>query len=172
MPDLCPPKIPRLQTALPQDNGTAEARTQYYRSAPQRLQRAIEHFNAEPDLACVLSLGDAIDGNTTLAQTLEELESVAHEFDQSSKPVWHVLGNHCLAGGRSKLLERLKIPSSYYTQELAPGIRLIALDTTECSNHSGFPEDSWQAKEAQEYMQQHASDCNLQRWNGGEFAFV
>jgi hypothetical protein len=40
--------------------------------------------------------------------------------------------------GRQALLKRLRIPSSYYTTILTPGVRLIALDTTEMSMHSGF----------------------------------
>jgi hypothetical protein len=89
----------RLFHLTSQANGAAEGRTQFYQSAPQKLRNAVSHFNSDAGLACVLSLGDAIDGNTTLQQTMDELETVALEFDKCSTPVWHVVGNHCLAAG-------------------------------------------------------------------------
>lgn len=46
--------------------------------------------------------------------------------------VHHVVGNHCLAVGRPALLQRLGISEAvaYRTMPIAPGWRLIILDTT------------------------------------------
>jgi hypothetical protein len=47
-------------------------------------------------------------------------------------PVHHVVGNHCLAVGRAALLPRLGVEgaTAYRTIPIAPGWRLIILDTT------------------------------------------
>ena len=51
----------------------------------------------------------------------------------------HVIGNHCLSVPRELLLKRLGIASTgYYRSDVAPGWRLIVLDTSEMSPHSGY----------------------------------
>ena len=67
---------------------------------------------------------------------------------QGATPAYHVVGNHCLSVPRAALLSRLRLPASYYAAPLAPGWRLIVLDTTEMSGHSGYPPDSEQASAA------------------------
>ncbi len=42
----------------------------------------------------------------------------------------HVVGNHCLSVERAALLQRLGICASYRKLPIAPGWRLIILDTT------------------------------------------
>ena len=37
------------------------------------------------------------------------------------------------------MLQRLGMPASYYAVDLDPTWRLLVLDTTEMSGHSGFP---------------------------------
>ena len=55
--------------------------------------------------------------------------------------MYHTIGNHCLAAGRSALLQRLGLPETgYYSVRLAEGWSLVVLDTTELSTHSRFPE--------------------------------
>ena len=51
----------------------------------------------------------------------------------------HAIGNHCLSVDRQHLRQRLGIPESYYTVQLASAWRLIVLDTTEMSGHSNLP---------------------------------
>ena len=66
-------------------------------------------------LACVVQLGDIIEGGASPDATRAELEQVLHAFDlplhqPGRKPVYHVLGNHCLKHPcRSALLERLRL---------------------------------------------------------------
>lgn len=59
---------------------------------------------------------------------------------QGSLKAYHVLGNHCLAAPRDRLLQRLGMPRAYYAADIAPGWRLVTLDTTEMSNHSRYPQ--------------------------------
>ena len=55
----------------------------------------------------------------------------------------HTLGNHCLALPRKQLLGALQMPASYYAAPLAPGWRLLVLDTTDMSPYSGYGEVNW-----------------------------
>ena len=82
-----------------------------------------------------------------------------------------MLGNHCLSVSRSTLLDRLNIPpQGYFTRQLPNNWRLIVLDTTEISGHSGYAEGSWQWVEAREYEAAHplsAEEPQMSPWNGG-----
>ena len=55
-------------------------------------------------------------------------------------PIHHTFGNHCLSLPRAMMLRRLGMPASFYAADLAPGWRLLVLDTTEMSGHSGWPQ--------------------------------
>lgn len=60
---------------------------------------------------------------------------------QGALPAHHVLGNHCLSVPRATVLKKLGIPEcGYYSVALPAGWRLVVLDTTEMSGHSGYPE--------------------------------
>lgn len=61
----------------------------------------------------------------------------------SSVPVHHTFGNHCLCLPRDMMLHRLGMPASFYAVNIAPGWRLLVLDTTQMSGHSGYPEVSF-----------------------------
>ncbi len=97
---------------------------------------------ANAALSCVLTLGDMIDGYrgqpersaTDLKAMLAILEGLG------PLPAHHVLGNHCLSVPRAQLLGALQLQSSYYAVPLAPGWRLVVLDTTDMSLHSGHDE--------------------------------
>lgn len=86
-------------------------------------------------------------------------------------PALHVLGNHCLEAGRAEVTSRLSLPAcGFYTRELPHGWRLILLDTTEMSTHSGYPAGSWQWDEARAFHAAHplsAEHPQMRPWNGG-----
>lgn len=85
-------------------------------------------------------------------------------------PAYHVVGNHCLSVPRASLLARLRIPASYYSALLAPGWRLMVLDTTEMSGHSGYPPESEQVREAAAFVVSHPmgrEHPQMASWNGG-----
>jgi 3',5'-cyclic AMP phosphodiesterase CpdA len=61
------------------------------------------------------------------------------------------------------------MPNNYYSLALGHGWRLVVLDTTEMSLHSGLPEDSEGVQQARAWLvarpkQQHP---NAEPWNGG-----
>lgn len=157
------------------DDGHTEGRVQRYRQAAACLEAAVQHWQQHAaDLAFVLTLGDIIDGNVTPEHTEADLQRVAGSFDRlaATLDVQHVVGNHCLAVGRRTLLQRLRIGGSvaYRMLHIAPNWRLIILDTTEMSGHSGYPTDSPLGQEAQQYMSSHPMsdrEPHMHPWNGG-----
>lgn len=80
-----------------------------------------------------------------------------------------MIGNHCLEVGRSHLMHKLGFKSErgYYSRILPHKWKLIVLDTTEMSGHSGFPEDSWQCQEAREFQEKFGDQEQMSSWNGG-----
>ena len=56
---------------------------------------------------------------------------------------------------------------AYYRRDLSANWRLLVLDTTDLSVHGGWPEDSPQFAAATEYMNAHAGEDRMKRWNGG-----
>lgn len=65
-----------------QADGDRDNSHQYYKSAATKLKNAVQHINAEKDSEFVLNLGDIIDGNASLEATVQDLETVASEFDK------------------------------------------------------------------------------------------
>ena len=63
-------------------------------------------------------------------------------FQASTVGLYHVIGNHCLRIPRDRLIYEMRMPGSYYSKQLPHQWRLIVLDTTEMSGHSGFPQAS------------------------------
>jgi len=153
------------------EDGHSEGRTQRYREAPGKLKAAVDAWDAQGDVRCVINLGDTINGNSSdSGKNAAELEVVATVFDRLAVPVHHAIGNHCLSVEREHLRRRLGIPGSYYTVPLAPGWRLIVLDTTEMSGHSNLPPDSDAVQEAEAYMSAHPlgeDEPQMASWNGG-----
>ena len=82
----------------------------------------------------------------------------------------HVLGNHCLDNPKPVVMERLRMPGAYYSAPLGPGWRLVALDTTEMSGHSGEEESSELGREAGAFLAAHPlseAEPQMSPWNGG-----
>eukprot|EP00232_Nephroselmis_pyriformis_P019570 CAMPEP_0182880468 /NCGR_PEP_ID=MMETSP0034_2-20130328/16581_1 /TAXON_ID=156128 /ORGANISM="Nephroselmis pyriformis, Strain CCMP717" /LENGTH=308 /DNA_ID=CAMNT_0025013451 /DNA_START=29 /DNA_END=955 /DNA_ORIENTATION=+ len=164
-----------VQYADKEDNN-GEGRTQRYREAPGKLKEVVARWKGmDGSMRCVLQMGDIVDGNADggALKTREELEEVAAPFDElraAGVAVHHALGNHCLAHlTREVLLSRLAMPASYYEEEIGPGWRLLVLDTTELSLHSGYPQGSQQAQEAEAYMAAYPPEehDHIKPWNGG-----
>jgi hypothetical protein len=88
----------------------------------------------------VVSLGDLIDGYPGLPNdrelSLADLAVVLGELDRleaAGAPLRHAIGNHDCHVPRAELVAALKIPSGYYSAPLAPGWRLVVLDTNDVS---------------------------------------
>lgn len=155
------------------DNTNVEGRTQRYREAPGKLRKAVDFIKQDvqgrPELF-FLHLGDFLQGRQTEAETLEDLETVSTICDDLAPlPVYHVIGNHDLAFPREHFIRRGKLPSSYYTVKVCEGWRLIVLDTTEMSPHSGYQQDSAAMCEMRAYQESHPISEHVQMsdWNGG-----
>ncbi len=160
--------------SFPQDNGDCEGRCQRFREVPAKLAAALEALAAR-NPASVIHLGDIVNGGASPEATSTEFALMASIFDDklrpASIPAIHVLGNHCLDAGRPEVQKGLGIPDpGYYVKELPHGWTIIVLDTTEISGHSGFPEGSWQYKEARAYEAAHLiseKEPQMSPWNGG-----
>jgi manganese-dependent ADP-ribose/CDP-alcohol diphosphatase len=101
----------------------------YFRESLDRLAEAVTAINATRP-AFAIQLGDIIDGQDTPAKSLADLDRVLGVYDRLRPPHYHVLGNHCLAAGRSALLAKLGLRRAYYdfTSQAAPGWRFLVLD--------------------------------------------
>mmetsp|Transcript_33367 Transcript_33367/g.94533 ORF Transcript_33367/g.94533 Transcript_33367/m.94533 type:complete len:333 (+) Transcript_33367:105-1103(+) len=149
-----------------------------YRESLGKLEQAVREWKTfagtEMPLSFVLHLGDIIDGNVSPEVTQQDFESVAAVFDTVGPlPVYHVLGNHCLACPREMVVARLGSLSSngcYYSRGLGHGWRLLVLDTTEMSFHSGYGPGTELGREAQQFYDQHPQgeeNPQIAPWNGG-----
>ena len=181
------PIIAKSDQLYTQDDGDTEGRCQRYRQAPLKLKEAFEDLchrhRTEHPLDFLLHLGDIVNGGINEEATQREFDTIAtifeSELEPNAIPAVHVIGNHCLEAGRDVLLSRLKIPSApdspgrgYYSRPIGTtnAWKLIVLDTTEISGHSGFDPGSWQWKEARSYEAAHPlseQDPQMSSWNGG-----
>lgn len=88
-------------------------------------------------LVCALHLGDILDLNCPRPDSEAALRRVLDVFDGLQQPVYHTLGNHCLANlPRPVLNAALGMPpgpASYYSAVLHPGFRLVMLDCFDLS---------------------------------------
>ncbi|XP_024533152.1 manganese-dependent ADP-ribose/CDP-alcohol diphosphatase-like isoform X1 [Selaginella moellendorffii] len=141
------------------DKDDAEAsegngRIKRYREAPQKLSKAVMHFNSRrSELEFVLSLGDIIDGNVSPEKTTEDFETILAELQKLELPAFHVLGNHCLSLPRESVMAQLGMPASYYVQEMSHAWSLVVLDTMDMSTK--WSEDTQNFKEATEFLHAH-----------------
>ncbi|KAK9838820.1 hypothetical protein WJX74_003943 [Apatococcus lobatus] len=158
-----------------QEDTFTEGRCQRYREAPGKLQQAVKAFVAqEPQLSCVLTLGDIINGrHATQQEDIQDLDLVLELLQPlaaAGVPMHHTFGNHCLSLPRDMMLRRLGMPASFYAVDIEPGWRLLVLDTTEMSGHSGYPKDSKLGEEAAAYQEAHPlseQEPHMHGWNGG-----
>eukprot|EP00898_Chlorokybus_atmophyticus_P006961 jgi/Chlat1/7266/Chrsp58S06899 len=140
------------------DNGSYDGRIPRYREATGKLREAVGFFNERAQqLRFVLHLGDIVDGNDTEEKTVSDFEEVQRELTELQLPMRHVLGNHCLALGRERLLKSLDLDKSYYQEPLPSSWRLVVLDSMDLS-------------QGEEYRAQKPlgpDNPNLHTWNGG-----
>lgn len=149
---------------------------QYFSDAPRRLSEAVDAW-LEQSVAFVLNLGDIVDGRGDFERTRSDLAVVTAPLARLACPVLHVLGNHCLKYlPRDELLASFGMgPAAYYRTDLAPGWRLLVVDTSDISVYGRWADGSAQLAEAEAYLAAHppgvrgAPDENvrMRRYNGG-----
>ena len=125
-------------------DGHRDGRIQYFRQATNHLKEAVDFFLARSCLSCILSLGDIVDGRDNEVTTDTDLQPVLGQFARMSVPVLHCIGNHCVKyTPRAKLLSLLGLHAPYYATDIAPGWRLLVLDTTDVRHdpmrHASLP---------------------------------
>eukprot|EP00999_Lentomonas_sp_LEN2_P000066 NODE_1065_length_1028_cov_91.628191_g1020_i0.p1 GENE.NODE_1065_length_1028_cov_91.628191_g1020_i0~~NODE_1065_length_1028_cov_91.628191_g1020_i0.p1 ORF type:complete len:292 (-),score=36.43 NODE_1065_length_1028_cov_91.628191_g1020_i0:91-966(-) len=144
-----------------------------YRTALEKLERAITGLNQHDNLAFVIHLGDIIDGNSTTEATDADLSKTLQELGKlrGDRPLYHVVGNHCLSVEPAKLFKKLGLNSPYYSfvQKNGPENdiewRFIVLYGVEISKVQ--PEGTTNHKLALEWLAEHEEKFSwAKRWNG------
>lgn len=104
----------------------------FYRESLNRLEEAVSFFNRQPDLDCVVQLGDLIDeGYTHFEPVLEVLGTLR-------VPLLNVLGNHDFEVAETL---RARVPgllcTGFGSRRLDPaeGVSFLLLDTTEVGTY-------------------------------------
>ncbi|XP_068667246.1 manganese-dependent ADP-ribose/CDP-alcohol diphosphatase [Aristolochia californica] len=129
----------------------------YYRHSFQVLRRAVNNWNDHGKLKFCVNFGDIIDGFCPKSESRSAIQKVITEFNNFHRPIYHMLGNHCLYNlPRETLLEVLKLPSlygrAYYDFTPSPEYRFVVLDAYDISA-IGWPEDHPNALEAMQILQ-------------------
>lgn len=156
----------RYGPSVKETTGVDLSTPRYYSKILSKTGNAVEQMNAaKVDLT--IHLGDIIDGNATLEAMRDELLQVMDRLKALESPMLHVLGNHCLAVGRSHLLSALGFSNddAYYNRLVNDSWQLIVLDTVDVSILRGPDDPSYET--AMRYLQQHADKPNSKPWNGG-----
>lgn len=113
------------------DKDTRDSRQ--YRKSLVKVQDSVTVFNARP-LDFVIELGDLVDGYAKdTDRSLRDLDRVLPLLQEVRAPLYYVLGNHCLTGGRTNVMARLHLEKAWYdfTRPAAPGWRFVVLDGNE-----------------------------------------
>lgn len=102
----------------------------YYRASLEGLKRAVSGWQAQK-VDFGIQFGDLIDGFNPNDQSEIAMKAVLDEFALLEKPVYHMIGNHCLYNlSRQRLNEVLGIQGirSYYSFSPHKAWRFVVLD--------------------------------------------
>jgi len=94
-----------------------------YREAAGKLETAVAGINGA-GVDMLVHLGDAIDGKENAESHLKRIFDI---FATSATPVVHLVGNHCLDGGKA-LFDRASGMVAYYGAMRFKGWRFLLLD--------------------------------------------
>lgn len=114
----------------------------YYRASLDGLRRAVLGWQAQ-SVDFGIQFGDLIDGFNPKDQSEAAMKAVLNEFALLQKPVYHMIGNHCLYNlSRQRLNEHLNIQgvNSYYSFSPHKAWRFVVLDGYDVSM-LGWPEE-------------------------------
>lgn len=130
-----------VQYADIQDGHSFLGVPRYYRASLDGLQRAVLGWQ-EQQVDFGMQFGDLIDGFNPKDQSETAIQSVLHQFAKLQKPVYHMIGNHCLYNlPRERLNELLGIQgvTSYYSFSPHQSWRFVVIDGYDVSM-LGWPE--------------------------------
>lgn len=134
-----------------------------YSRVLEKTRLAVDKLNQE-NVSATIHLGDIVDGNDTLDSTKAELQHVLSTLSAHRAPLFHVIGNHCLAAGRAHLLSALQLDSAFYIHDVSPRWRLVVLDTVDVSieREKGHPYRLL----AERHLDENPQAVNSMPWNG------
>ena len=130
-----------VQYADIQDGHSFLGVPRYYRASLDGLQRAISGWQ-EQQVEFGIQFGDLIDGFNPKDQSEKAMQTVLTQFAKLQKPVYHMIGNHCLYNlPRQRLNEVLGIQgmTSYYSFSPHQAWRFVVIDAYDVSM-LGWPE--------------------------------
>ena len=107
----------------------------YYRASLDGLKRAVAGWQKQK-VEFGIQFGDLIDGFNPKDQSETALKRVLDEFSLLQKPIYHMIGNHCLYNlPRTRLNKALGIQgvNSYYSFSPHRAWRFIVLDAYDVS---------------------------------------
>ncbi|KAL6763309.1 Metallo-dependent phosphatase [Haematococcus lacustris] len=157
--------ISDVQHADIPDGASFHGVPRYYRNAKVALARAVGAWKFANTLDFAVHFGDILDGYQPKDQAEQVLDGLLEEFDKLEKPVYHMLGNHCLYNlPRPHLNQRLGIHGpegggSYYAFEPHPRWRVVVVDAYDVSV-LGWPESHPLHQLAVQLLAQHNPNKN------------
>lgn len=113
----------------------------YYKASLEGLRRSVTAWQQQ-QVEFAVQCGDIIDGFNPKEQSETAMQSVLDELAKLQKPVYHMIGNHCLYNlPRQRLNELLSIKSkaSYYSFSPHKAWRFVVIDGYDVSM-LGWPE--------------------------------
>jgi len=122
----------------------------HYREALGKLEECVAELNTR-DLAFTIQLGDLTDRHAA------SLDRILPVFNQLRMPKYHVLGNHDFSMGREEVLAKLGMGDAYYSFSQG-NWRFVVLDTMDVSTHGGWPEESENYQQAQQWEEELRSE--------------
>jgi predicted phosphodiesterase len=133
-----------------------------YRGSPNRLDKAVEIFNAH-DLAFIVHCGDLID------RYYESFDIPLTIFRKSAAPIHYVVGNHEFSVADSlkrHVRGRINNPKGYYSF-VVKGFQFVLIDAMDVSVHSSVKGSSEYRKalEMQKSLKERNAN-NAYDWNG------
>ena len=132
-----------------------------YAASLNKLDACIAGWNSSP-LAFTIQLGDIIDGNSSPATTMQDLQQVLYAFDKLRHRHYHVVGNHCFSVERDILLPQLSLDRGWYSF-VHEGRRFIILDSMDISLQGRQP-GSAKHDRALAYLEAHPK---AKKYSGG-----
>lgn len=133
--------ISDVQYADIKDGHSFHGTPRYYRASLAGLRRAVTAWQQQ-EVEFAVQCGDIIDGFNPKEQSETAMQTVLDEFAKLQKPVYHMIGNHCLYNlPRKRLNECLSIHSkaSYYSFSPHKAWRFVVIDGYDVSM-LGWPE--------------------------------
>lgn len=158
--------ISDIQYADIKDGHSFHGTPRYYRASLDGLRRAVTAWQQQ-HVEFAVQCGDIIDGFNPKDQSEAAMQSVLSEFAKLQKPVYHMIGNHCLYNlPRHRLNELLSIKSkaSYYSFSPHKAWRFVVIDGYDVSM-LGWPDSHPLHAEAKAILDEknvnEASTCHL-----------